>query len=387
MALYRYGVIIGSVIAVVMFMVGGLLYMTAGGIPSNVSKAQEVMVGSISGLALLLCAYLMLNIINPNLVHFKPIQVETLKLAEFPDEMDAKDPNMGGVPLPPDNLEKDVKPTMAATPNSLPLSSEVSGNCNIVIKESFTFDVAQFSDGANGQCLLTLLGAGQSNIVSVTFLGQRLQAHKVVADALRTVEAKIRQSSSPVVQNWVRTFKTGGGYVNSSPPSRWQKSCAAAKNKTVVVVDSKKNADRLLTSVARVMNGNKREIKWDMHSIGMAIDVDTLQNWEYFEKRPVVTNIPPEVAMAFMENNFTWLGSAAGRDAMHFEFKAPNCFNKPVPKLFTGNGCCMITTAIQDNIPQYAKCLSLGGRDTTYEGCLGPGGLPGAVWIKKDPVK
>jgi hypothetical protein len=83
LALYKYAVVIGSVIAVVTFMIGGLLYMIAGGVPSSVATAQEVMIGAISGLTLILSAYLMLNIINPNLVHLKPIEIQTLEAEEL----------------------------------------------------------------------------------------------------------------------------------------------------------------------------------------------------------------------------------------------------------------------------------------------------------------
>lgn len=79
LALYRYGVIIGAFVAAIAFLVGGFLYMTAGGLPQNVQRAKEVIMGSITGLALLLGAYLMLKIINPNLVQLKPLEIKTIE--------------------------------------------------------------------------------------------------------------------------------------------------------------------------------------------------------------------------------------------------------------------------------------------------------------------
>lgn len=83
---YRYSVVIGSIIAVVMMMIGGLMYMMAGLNQSLVGRAREYMVGAATGLALLLGSYMLLNVINPNLVHLKPIKVEIVKKAVLPPE-------------------------------------------------------------------------------------------------------------------------------------------------------------------------------------------------------------------------------------------------------------------------------------------------------------
>jgi len=77
--LYRYGVIFGSFVAVVMLMVGGLMYMTAGLNPQMVSRSREYITGAVTGLALLLGTYIFLNTVNPNLVKLQPVKVEIVK--------------------------------------------------------------------------------------------------------------------------------------------------------------------------------------------------------------------------------------------------------------------------------------------------------------------
>lgn len=87
LALYRYAIIIAAIIAVIMLMAGGLMYLISRGIPANLTKAKEVMFGAVSGLTLILASYMMLNIINPNLVQLKPIQIQSLQLSELPIDL------------------------------------------------------------------------------------------------------------------------------------------------------------------------------------------------------------------------------------------------------------------------------------------------------------
>ncbi|MBI5076805.1 TMEM14 family protein [Candidatus Falkowbacteria bacterium] len=85
-AVYRYAIIIGSILAVIVIMIGGILYLTAGGIPNNVKKAGSLIFGAIIGLVLLLSSHLILNTINPNLTQLSTLSIGTIKGVEFPDE-------------------------------------------------------------------------------------------------------------------------------------------------------------------------------------------------------------------------------------------------------------------------------------------------------------
>ncbi|MBU1132320.1 pilin [Patescibacteria group bacterium] len=78
---YRYGVGLGSIIAVLALMLGGLMYMSAGLSPAMVGRSKQIMLGAVTGLVLLLGSYIMLYVINPNLIQLKPIQVEIVKTA------------------------------------------------------------------------------------------------------------------------------------------------------------------------------------------------------------------------------------------------------------------------------------------------------------------
>jgi len=77
-AIYKYSLVILSIVAVVALMIGGILYMTSGALPGNVAKAKDIMKGSVSGLLLLVSSYLMLNLINPDLVNLESFKLETI---------------------------------------------------------------------------------------------------------------------------------------------------------------------------------------------------------------------------------------------------------------------------------------------------------------------
>jgi len=78
-AVYRYGVVLGSVVAVLSLMAGGLLYVLGGFNQTMIGKGKEMMTGAVMGLALLLGSYMILNLINPNLVKLGPITVAVNK--------------------------------------------------------------------------------------------------------------------------------------------------------------------------------------------------------------------------------------------------------------------------------------------------------------------
>lgn len=78
-ALYEYGIYLVGVLALIMIMIGGLLWVAAGGSPERITLARNIIGGAISGLILGLCSYLLLLTINPALVEFRPIELTIIK--------------------------------------------------------------------------------------------------------------------------------------------------------------------------------------------------------------------------------------------------------------------------------------------------------------------
>jgi len=76
---YRYGVVIGSVLSVIMMMIGGLMYILGGFNQTMITKARGFLTGGAIGIFLLLGSYVMLHLVNPNLVVLKPLQMEVAR--------------------------------------------------------------------------------------------------------------------------------------------------------------------------------------------------------------------------------------------------------------------------------------------------------------------
>ncbi len=78
-SIYNYLISIVSIIAIVMIMVGGLRYLTAGGNPSAITSAKETILGAVIGLFLTLGSYTLLQTINPALVSLKLPDIKMIR--------------------------------------------------------------------------------------------------------------------------------------------------------------------------------------------------------------------------------------------------------------------------------------------------------------------
>lgn len=74
-AFYQWGLSIVAVIAVVVLMAGGVMWIASAGDSSLVTKAKEMIIGSLSGMALLIGAWFFLNTINPQLTQLPAIEM------------------------------------------------------------------------------------------------------------------------------------------------------------------------------------------------------------------------------------------------------------------------------------------------------------------------
>jgi len=84
-AIYTYGLTIVGVIAVLILMAAGVLWIVSGGDSGKISKAKDMIVGSVTGLLLLVSMSLLLTYINPNLTQQKAISLEVVKAVNFDD--------------------------------------------------------------------------------------------------------------------------------------------------------------------------------------------------------------------------------------------------------------------------------------------------------------
>ncbi|MCL5436000.1 MAG: pilin [Patescibacteria group bacterium] len=77
-AIYKWALGFSVILALLMIIFAGYLYMTSGGNAQRVTLAKEFFAGAIIGLIVLFCAIIILRTINPELVNFNDIK--SLKL-------------------------------------------------------------------------------------------------------------------------------------------------------------------------------------------------------------------------------------------------------------------------------------------------------------------
>jgi len=78
-AIFNYGLAIVGILAAIILMAGGLIWLTSGGSSSKVGQAKELMLGSIVGLLILVVSWVILNTINPELVNFRTTAIPSVE--------------------------------------------------------------------------------------------------------------------------------------------------------------------------------------------------------------------------------------------------------------------------------------------------------------------
>lgn len=90
-AFYFYFVSIAGILAVVMMMYGGILYVISTGNQQKISEAKDVITSSLIGLLIALGSYAILLLINPNLVKFDGIGIyKAISLPRYEQEVEAQ---------------------------------------------------------------------------------------------------------------------------------------------------------------------------------------------------------------------------------------------------------------------------------------------------------
>jgi hypothetical protein len=78
-SIYKYAIGIVGILAAVVLMMGGVIWLTAGGNQTRVGEAKSWIGASLTGLIIALTSYLILATVNPALVQFRPIEMATVE--------------------------------------------------------------------------------------------------------------------------------------------------------------------------------------------------------------------------------------------------------------------------------------------------------------------
>ncbi len=129
-AIYKYGLTIGSILAVMVIVIGGVMYMISSADPSKIALAKQLIFGSITGITLLICSYLLLKVINPNLTNLNSLKIETIETVSDFDFLEAT--SKAG----PDY----VSPGEAFVPSGTPVTSTGQP---VILDGNQTYEMAQ----------------------------------------------------------------------------------------------------------------------------------------------------------------------------------------------------------------------------------------------------
>jgi len=78
-AIYKYAIGIVGILAAVILMIGGVMWIVAGGSATAIGEAKSWIGASLTGLVIALASYLILATINPALVNFKTTGIKTVE--------------------------------------------------------------------------------------------------------------------------------------------------------------------------------------------------------------------------------------------------------------------------------------------------------------------
>lgn len=93
-AFYNYGLSIIGILAALVMIAGGILWLISAGNDSKITKAKELIIGSVSGIIIFSASYLILIQINPDLIENKSIILGSVKASIIDLGGDSDSPNV-----------------------------------------------------------------------------------------------------------------------------------------------------------------------------------------------------------------------------------------------------------------------------------------------------
>lgn len=144
--IYTYSLLIIGILSVIVLMIGGVLRIMAAGNRQQISKANSLIGGSILGATIAICSYLILFLVNPNLLIFKPIGVTYLQKID----LEVLDKVSDVVDAPTDN---EKYPSVSIYDPSKEKPSNVSGCDDCVVTSLTTKNNKNINKNLNAKLL------------------------------------------------------------------------------------------------------------------------------------------------------------------------------------------------------------------------------------------
>jgi len=142
---YKMGVGVAAVLAVIMIMAGGFVWIAAAGDSGKIGQAKKMITGAVVGLILTVGSYVALQTVNPDLVNFTALKIKTVDQRTV-DVIDDYNPetddaaasggtpgNAGGSTLPASQLDPifaKYAPCAGVTPDTLKAIAQAESGLN-----------------------------------------------------------------------------------------------------------------------------------------------------------------------------------------------------------------------------------------------------------------
>jgi len=108
-ALYNYGLAIAGILAAIMLMAAGVLWLISAGDASKITQAKELITGSITGLIILAASYIILLQVNSGLVDLKSVSVVSVQPVSLIENGSDSASNLNSGTCPTDSDLTDIK--------------------------------------------------------------------------------------------------------------------------------------------------------------------------------------------------------------------------------------------------------------------------------------
>ncbi len=95
-SIYRYGIAVAGVLAMVIIVIAGFEWTISGGNPERIKSAQKRIAGSITGLTIALLTYTLLYTVNPNLIKNGDLQIKYIEKINIDEIMASHTPGDAG---------------------------------------------------------------------------------------------------------------------------------------------------------------------------------------------------------------------------------------------------------------------------------------------------
>jgi hypothetical protein len=244
-AVYRYAVAIVSILAIIVIIFAGILYILPGGSQENTTKAKTLMIGAVTGLLLSVSSYVILYTINPELVQFKNLKVLYVQGIPYENFSDGNELGQGSTITDIANARIDDLNTTNRCLYDNFLAGKNPGD------EPDTTNI----ENAFGIEGLTIR---EINTVALPKFQQAIQ--QIVTESLDNDEIK-------GYIEWMRDFHSG---VAPDLTGNYDGAGAAGNDAGRIGIDVRDN---------KIIWPN---LSWRMHSIGLAVDIMSRSNWDVY---------------------------------------------------------------------------------------------------------